>query len=292
MNNSYDFKVAHPDITKQLSVKDILFTYYRYPQLNKQVNLSTHDNLILYTICGKQTFYHLEKRWVVSDDSCVFVRRTAFSQERDDLVDWEVLAFYFGNDFLRQVFGEYRQHLPLKNLPPPPAEMLLQIRVSEITRAFFYSMIPYFTQKLPPAEILLELKFKELLFHVLSDQANKELLSYINSTADQERTPLWQVMETNYTCNLSIEEFARMAGRSVAAFKREFKEYYHTSPGKWLTNKRLEYAKLLLATSKKSVGDIAHDSGFENLTHFSRVFKDKHGLSPLQYRKKGDVTGL
>ena len=51
--------------------------------------------------------------------------------------------------------------------------------------------------------------------------------------------------------NLSVDEFARIAQRSVATFKREFSEYYHTTPGKWLTQKRLEYAKILLDTSKK-----------------------------------------
>ncbi len=58
-------------------------------------------------------------------------------------------------------------------------------------------------------------------------------------------------MEASYTFNLSINEFARIAQRSVASFKREFYEYYRITPGKWLTHKRLEYAKLLLHTSKK-----------------------------------------
>jgi AraC-like DNA-binding protein len=288
MMNSYEFKVAHPDIIKQLSVKDMLLTYYKCPQSDKQVNLFTHYNLITYTIRGKKTIHHRDKRWVLSDNSCVFVRRTAFSQERDDLVDWEVLAFYFGDDFLRHVFNEYRQHLPLKNLPPPPAEMLLHLHVSEITRAFFYGMIPYFSQGVPPPETLLELKFKELLFNVLADEGNKELLSYINSIADEDKIPLWQVMEANFTYNLSIEEFARIAGRSVATFKREFQKNYQTTPGKWLTQKRLEHARRLLEGSQKSVGEIADDSGFENITHFSRVFKKKYGLSPLNYRQKGN----
>ena len=290
MNNSYDFKVAHPDIIKQLSVKDMLFTYYKCPQLDKQVNLFIHYNLITYTIRGKKTFYHRDKRWTLSDNSCLFVRRTAMSQERDDMVDWEVLAFYFGDDFLRHVFKEYRQHLPLKNLPSTPADMLLQIHVSETTRAFFYGMIPYFNKKMPPSGNLLELKFKELLFNVLSDPANKELLAYVNSIEGQHKTPLWQVMEANYTYNLSIEEFSRIAERSVASFKREFQDYYHTSPGKWLTHRRLEYAKLLLEESKKNVSEIVDASGFENLTHFSRIFKEKYCLSPLQYRRKKNDT--
>lgn len=286
MNNTYDFKIAHPDIIKQLAVKDMLFVYYKCPQVDKLVHLFTHYNEIVYTLSGKKTLHHREKSWDLTDNKSLFIRRTAYNQEMYDSVGWEVLAFIFHDDILLRVFREYRQHLSLRNLPPTPADMFININVNETTRTFFYSMMPYFTQKIPPSESLLELKFKELLFNVFSDPANLDLLSYINSIDDQYQTPLWQVMEANYTFNLSIDEFARIAQRSVATFKREFQEYYHTSPGKWLTHKRLEYAKLLLDTSKKTVSEIVYASGFENLSHFSRIFKEKYHLSPLQYRRK------
>ena len=285
MYNNFEYIVTHPEIIKQLAVKDMLFAYYRCPQVEKQVNLFLNYNLITYTFRGKKTFRHRDKTWTLTDNSCIFVRKTAFNQERDDMVGWEVLAFYFQDNFLQQVFREYRQYLPLKNLPPPPTDMLIEINLTETTRAFFYGMVPYFSQKIPPSESLLELKFKELLFNIFSDLANANLLAYVNSIENQYKTPVWQVMEANYTFNLAIEEFAHIAQRSVTAFKREFYEYYHTTPGKWLTQKRLEYARYLLDTSKKNVSEIADESGFENLTHFSRIFKEKYGLSPLQHRK-------
>jgi AraC family transcriptional regulator, exoenzyme S synthesis regulatory protein ExsA len=291
MNNTYDFRVTRTDIIQQLAVKDILFAYYKCPQVDKILHVFSHYNEIAFTLSGKKTLHHREKSWTLTDDTSVFIRKTAYKAEKYDFEGWEVLAFCFGDDFLRQVFREYRQYLPLKNLPPPPSDMLIKINVNETTRAFFYGMVPYFSQRIPPSEHLLELKFKELLFNIFSDPANAELLSYINSIDDQYKTPLWQVMEANYTFNLAIEEFARIAQRSVATFKREFHQYYRTTPGKWLTQKRLEYAKYLLDTSKKNVGEVADESGFENLTHFSRIFKEKYGLSPINYRKKTNGAG-
>lgn len=285
MNNTYDFKVTRPDIIKQLAVKDMLFAYYKCPQVEKVMHVLTHYNEIAFTLSGKKILHHREKSWALTDNTSVFIRRTAYKLEKYDFEGWEILAFCFQDDYLRQVFREYRQYLPLKNLPTPPPDMLIEINVNEATRAFFYGMVPYFSQEIPPSENLLELKFKELLFNIFSDPANADLLAYVNSIDDQYKTPLWQVMEANYTFNLAIEEFARIAQRSVTAFKREFHECYHTTPGKWLTQKRLEYAKYLLDTSKKNVSEIADDSGFENLTHFSRIFKEKYGLSPVYYRK-------
>jgi transcriptional regulator GlxA family with amidase domain len=92
-------------------------------------------------------------------------------------------------------------------------------------------------------------------------------------------------MEANYTFNLTLSEFARICQRSLSAFKREFTETYHISPGKWILEKRLAHARYLLKTSLKNVNEIATESGFDSPTHFSRTFKEKYGLPPLQYRK-------
>ena len=165
-------------------------------------------------------------------------------------------------------------------------DMLVEINVNEATRAFFYSIVPYFTQQEPPNESLLELKFKELMFNLFSNPSNSNLLAYANSICDCHKPLLQEVMEANYTYNLSLTEFARIAHRSLAAFKREFKENFHMTPGRWLIKKRLDYAQSLLNITQKNVNEIAYDSGFENATHFSRVFKEKFGLSPLQYRKR------
>lgn len=86
--------------------------------------------------------------------------------------------------------------------------------------------------------------------------------------------------------HLSLDELAQIANRSLATFKREFKKLFNTPPAQWLIQKRLDYALVLLNTTEKSIADIVFDSGFENGSHFSRVFKDKFGVSPLHYRKQ------
>lgn len=286
VTNNYDDSIADPVTFKQLAAKDALFLYYRCPQVDKHVQLFSHYNEIMFTLSGSRTMHHNGKSWTLTKHDCLFTRKTAYLQEMPELVGWEVLAFYFQDGFFCQLLNEYHQYLPLKNLPEPPRDMLIEINVNETTRAFFYSILPYFTQKLPPAEGLLELKFKELLFNIFLDPANSGLLAYANSIRHQDKIPLWQIMESNYMFNLTIGQFARMAHRSVSAFKKEFFQYYHTTPGKWLTQKRLQHAKLLLETSKKSVSEIAFSSGFENLSHFSRIFKEKYGVSPLQYQNQ------
>ena len=284
--NNYDDSLADPVSFKQLVFKDALFLYYHCPQVDKHIQLFSHYNEIMFTLSGSRTMHHNGKSWYLTKHSCLLTRKTAYMQELPELVGWEVLAFYFQDSFFRQVIDEYRQYLPLSKLPEPPRDMLIEIHVNETITAFFYSILPYFRQSVPPAEGLLELKFKELLFNIFLEPENAPLLSYANSLMHVHKVPLWQIMETNFTFNLSISQFARMAHRSVSVFKKEFFDYYRTTPGKWLTQKRLEHARTLLQTTKKSVGEVAFNSGFENLSHFSRVFKEKFGVSPLQYQNR------
>jgi AraC-like DNA-binding protein len=92
-------------------------------------------------------------------------------------------------------------------------------------------------------------------------------------------------METNYPYNLGIEAYARLTNRSVSSFKRDFQSIFKTTPGRWLIEKKINHAKKLLLERDDSIASIAFDSGFESTPHFSRVFKQKTGITPMEFRK-------
>ncbi len=285
MINTHDDIIAHPDTFRQLAVRDLLFVHYRCPQKERFAQLCNHYNQFTFSLQGERIFHQGEKSWKVTPQTSYFHRKTAYVQEITDAKGWEVLVFHIPDEFLIQFVHEFMDVLSTPKLPELTTDMFIKVDLNEITRTYFYSLIPYFTQKMPPSEKLLELKFKELLLDILSIPSNKQLLAYILHLNDDIKTPIWQIMENNYIYNLTLKEFARISSRSLAAFKREFVEYYHTTPGKWLTGKRLKHAGYLLKTTNQSISEIAFNSGFENNSHFSRIFKEKFGLSPLQYRK-------
>jgi len=289
MLNVYELLISHPEHFKQLKVKDLLFVHYHCPQDNDKVDIYTNYNFITYTISGERVIIRPGKTFSLTEGKCVFVKKGAYSQQRFQEADWCVLVFFMPDSYLQNFIKEYRTKLPLKNITQQPQDVVLEINVNDTTKAFFYSMLPYLTQQTPPSEELLELKFRELIFNILSNPANASLLSYICSISDCSKPPLHEIMEANYMFNLSLEEFSKIAHRSLASFKREFAELFGITPGRWLAQKRLQYAQMLLQTSEKNINEIAYQSGFENNTHFSRVFKEKFGVAPLQYRKRNLV---
>lgn len=94
-----------------------------------------------------------------------------------------------------------------------------------------------------------------------------------NSKLKHTKIDIEKVMLENFLYNLKIEEFAKISGRSLSSFKRDFQNIYNTTPSKWIKSKRLEYAKQLLVESDLNINQICYDSGFINSSHFIKSFK-------------------
>ena len=109
-------------------------------------------------------------------------------------------------------------------------------------------------------------------------------LEFSQGTSNKIGIDLEKVMSENYLYNLKVEEFAKLCGRSLSAFKRDFKKAFNTTPSKWIKVKRLAYAKTLLMESNLNINEICYDSGFVNTSHFIKSFKEQYKISPHQFR--------
>ncbi|MDX1284035.1 MAG: alpha/beta fold hydrolase [Draconibacterium sp.] len=106
------------------------------------------------------------------------------------------------------------------------------------------------------------------------------------ATKKKRAVDIESVMSENFLYNLKIEEFAKLCGRSLSTFKRDFRLVFNTTPSRWIKEKRLEHARSLLLESDLNINQISYDCGFINSSHFIKSFKDKYRLPPLQFRTK------
>jgi AraC-like DNA-binding protein len=81
-------------------------------------------------------------------------------------------------------------------------------------------------------------------------------------------------------------EMARRAGMSESALAVAFKAVTGRAPVDFLIDLRLSHARSMLSTSRKRIGEIAEDVGIPDVYYFSKLFKRRIGVSPLQYRKQ------
>jgi AraC-like DNA-binding protein len=267
-----------------------MFTQYDCPQATKTQGFFLQSNLIVYVLTGRRVFVKNRKRWELSEGTCAFVKKGAHIAEMEEGVGWCVMTFFIPDDFFKRLVGDNLKNLTLANLPEAITDHVLLLNVNELSKSFFISMLPYFTQVPPPPENLLELKFKELILSLLSQKQNQPFLAYLNKLYNDKHPSIQEIVSNNYTFNLTLEEYAKLACKSVPTFKREFKKIFNDTPAKWVMKKRMALASELLENTKLSISEITFECGFENQTHFSRIFKEKVGMSPLKFRLSLQTT--
>ncbi|MES2039745.1 MAG: AraC family transcriptional regulator [Pseudomonadota bacterium] len=92
-------------------------------------------------------------------------------------------------------------------------------------------------------------------------------------------------IEDQLDTTLNLEELATMANMPLLRFLRSFAHATGTTPHAYITERRLQRARLLIKNSNLSIADIAADCGFSHQSHLGSAFKSRLGLSPQQYRK-------
>jgi AraC-like DNA-binding protein len=92
-------------------------------------------------------------------------------------------------------------------------------------------------------------------------------------------------IETNYHQTLPLAETARKFSISSPHFSMEFKRWFGISPGKLQTECRLREAEILLKDKNLQITDIAEKVGWNDVYHFSKIFKKHRGIAPSRIRK-------
>ena len=101
--------------------------------------------------------------------------------------------------------------------------------------------------------------------------------------------PLWfvlacQAMRQRENLRLGHAAMLELSGVTAAHLARTFRKYYGQTPTEYINALRLECAGLLLTTTNREILDVSHDSGFENLSHFYKLFSKHFGQTPNAFR--------
>jgi AraC-like DNA-binding protein len=103
--------------------------------------------------------------------------------------------------------------------------------------------------------------------------------------ASEAVTALARAMASAPEKNYNYREIARDFGISYSTFQRRWREMHTVPPGQYLLNLRIsECCRLIVETDLKLV-EIAGRIGIEDPAYFSRIFKQRIGISPSQYRQ-------
>ncbi|PWT99799.1 MAG: AraC family transcriptional regulator, partial [Bacteroidetes bacterium] len=92
-------------------------------------------------------------------------------------------------------------------------------------------------------------------------------------------------MDENFSQPIGLDQISRKAYFSRFHFHRVFTNIYRITPHQYITAKRIEKARSLLAENRLSVTEVCAEVGFESLGSFSILFKKMKGIAPQDFRE-------
>lgn len=91
-------------------------------------------------------------------------------------------------------------------------------------------------------------------------------------------------LETHFTEPIRLAHLARKIHRSAPYLCEQFKRHFGMSVIDYVIRLRLQRAAYLLCDHNKSIGEIAIQVGYDDIYHFSKLFKKRYGQSPRAHR--------
>jgi AraC-like DNA-binding protein len=139
-------------------------------------------------------------------------------------------------------------------------------------------------------ELLIKFRLGEMLVRVNSLYREKHGVGPDFRGGNSERVyRIINYLHKNYTEEISLDRLAKKFYINKFYLCTLFKSITGLSPAQYLLNCRILKAKNLLLRNY-SVGEVCDLSGYNNMSHFSRSFKQRTGMSPKRYQMIGDST--
>jgi AraC-like DNA-binding protein len=249
----------------------------------KADNMYLQDHVILFVQEGIYKVRFGNQEYVVRKNEMVLLQKAiVIEYEKCGEPDSGVLDYmmFFLKD---ELLNEFIKMSNLKHSYPAALVPVTVNPVNDRLQSYIASLKPYFKEPEKIEDELVKLKLLELLFDILN--ADEKILYQFLQLRRKEPSSIVEVVEKNLMNPVSLNDLAYLSGKSLSTFKREFQAIYNEPTFQWIRNRRLEKAKELLIHSGLSVTDVCFATGFENVTHFSKVFKKKYGVPPSEVKQ-------
>ena len=117
------------------------------------------------------------------------------------------------------------------------------------------------------------------------------LAEFFDEMEEEERANGWSdvvnkylaYVSDNYQKDVDLEELSRSEGISPSHFRKIFKSIMNKAPHEFLIDYRIEQAKKLLMSHKYTITEVSFMVGYDDYHYFSRIFKNKEGVSPKAF---------
>ncbi len=130
---------------------------------------------------------------------------------------------------------------------------------------------------------LSEVIFIQILRAYMKDNSDSSVA--LTALVDPNLGPVLNAVHSNPGVDWSLERMAEVAGLSRSLFAERFKHKLSMTPGRYVTEWRMQKAHALLQNHHLTLRDIGKAVGYASDAAFSRIFKEHFGVPPGRHRR-------
>jgi AraC-like DNA-binding protein len=275
-----ELSAIHP---KKILMNDEAVIEHHVYKSNKQGSIFSSQHILMVVLNGAIHLHYGNDQHVISSGGLAFVKRNILFEykcagQEDDGMKTELLFFNLSYELIK----EFSLLAALSGSMQLEKEDIMINKSNSQLGKYMDSILAclYCSQQMDNSFI--KIKLLELLF-ILSG-SYPAIATLLLDQRKSYRPDITTVVEENIMNTLSMQQLAVLAGRSLSSFRRDFLSIYNMPPSQWIREKRLKKAKDFLVSTNMTITDICYTLGFENIAHFSRLFKSQFGHSPSAYR--------
>lgn len=229
------------------------------------------SNMLLY-LDGCKAQYTLPDGSFVQADSGTFVYTPQFSEY--------VVRFY---DFETPESNTIGVNFFLHDSHNQPMILSDSILVFDADNANYRSLFKKL-ESYGEANLVCTGKLKSLLYDLLFHLSEYDKKVYSNKYSVISKGISY--LEENDDQSLKIGDIAKMCNVSEVYFRRLFKSYSGMTPVEYRNTAKIHKAKIYLQQDDLSIAEISDRLGFGDISYFIKMFHEKAGMPPTEYKKQ------
>lgn len=237
------------------------------------------ENTIAFIIQGAKHVHLPEQEIIARSGEMIFLKRGTYfmSAYMTDECPFQALVLCVDDSLLKSFLTDSTS---IDTVMQADAGLPLVLSCPDTVLHARDTILRYMQQPNQHTSQLLELKLREVLLLLLSGRHSGQVLAFLKHLFHHDANHLALTIKSNLLKPFTLEEYAKMCGHSLSAFKREFARQFNAPPKKWINDEKLKHADFLLQNTHKNVNEVADECGFEHVSYFIKTYKARYGTTP------------
>jgi AraC-like DNA-binding protein len=267
----------------ELQFGEVPFALFKTEKNIQQRSIFLTEHLLIFVLKGHKKLHFPGRVIQVDAKQIILLKRGVHVLSECVAGDqpYECIVIFVKDSFIRRFLHDHIKDS--KEINSTVADFLI-VPSSPLLDSFKAQYKCYFDQEVTLLKEIMDVKLQELFLLLSGSSLKKEVLSFLHSALAEHELSLDYLMRRYLLQQLSIEQLARVSGRSLAKFKRDFQQEFQCTPRQWINQERIAYSSTLLYNTNDSVAEIAYTAGFDNVSHFIKLFKRQFGFTPNSVR--------